>query len=380
MLSEIRDLLPWGIEHRRHLHRYPELGRQEFKTSTYCQEQMAALGYDIRSSFETGFVADLTVPGATRTIAFRADMDALPAQELGDASYKSCHDGVAHLCGHDVHMSIALTAACYLAGKRDQLTSNIRFIFQPDEEGVGGAQGMIADGVMDGVDEIYALHNDPSLEAGQIRLKTGIMSAALTQFELKITGKSAHGTTPHQGLDALSESVRIYQQLDHIRMRRISPFSPALLMIGELKAGEACNIIAPEANLTGTVRSFDNTVQDALLHEIRSLLQESEQRGFGIEFTTGGCPAINNSEYAVSRVMAAASAVLDSDKIITMPEPWPASEDFSDFTAVRQGALFLLGSGNASKGINQPLHANPFDVDEDCIAYGAAIFAQLAMS
>ena len=378
--NHVFEYLNWGVEQRRHLHKIPELGRGEHKTSAHCQAVLKELGYEIKPSFSTGFTADLMVNDQFKTVAFRADMDALPAQELLEEDYCSTHTGVAHLCGHDVHMAIALTAARFMIEHRDSLKYNIRFLFQPSEEMfLGGAKGMIEDGCLEGVDEVYGLHNDPTKETGEIHFCNGAISSNGDSFNIKIKGVSAHASTPDRGLDAIREATRLITEFNGIVASNCSPMQPALISVGTLKAGEASNIIATNAEMSGSVRSFDDHTQQTMLRRIEETLDESCRRGFGAEMEVRGYPAIVNEPVGVNRLLAAAEQVLEKDKIITNCKPMAGSEDFSYFTREREGAFFFLGSGNKAKGISSPIHANPFVVDEDCIAWGATVLAALAV-
>ena len=380
LAKHVFEYLEWGVQHRRELHKIPELGREEHKTSAYCQEVMQSLGYEVKPSFSTGFTADLRVGSHLKTVAFRTDIDALPAQELSDEEFCSTHNGVAHLCGHDVHMAIALTAAKFMVEHSEDLKFNIRFLFQPSEEMFrGGAKGMIEMGCLEGVDEVYGLHNDPTKETGEIHFCEGPISSNGDSFDIRIKGVSAHASTPDKGLDAIRESARLITEFNSIVANNCSPMQPALISVGTLKAGEASNIIATSAEMSGSVRSFDDHTQQTMLRRINETLEESRRRGFGAEIETRGYPAIINEKAGYDRLLIAAQQVMDKDKVITNCKPMAGSEDFSYFTREKQGAFFFLGSGNKSKGISSPIHSNPFTVDEECIAWGATVFTSLVL-
>lgn len=380
LINHLREYLDWGIEQRRHLHRIPELGRQEHKTSAYCQAVLEELGYQIQPSFSTGFTADLTISPELKTIAFRADMDALPARELLEEEYVSTHEGVAHLCGHDVHMAVALTAARFFVEHKEKLKYNVRFLFQPSEEMfVGGAKGMIEAGCLEGVDEVYGLHNDPTRETGEVHLCRGPISSNGDNFEITIKGVSAHASTPDKGRDAIREAARMITEFNSIVANNCSPMQPALIAVGTLQAGEASNIIATNAVMEGSVRSFDDATQAIMLRRMEETLEESRRRGFEVSMDVRGYPAIVNETVGFDRAVAAARQVMGDGRVITDCKPMAGSEDFSYFTREREGAFFFLGSGNRSQGIIAPIHSNPFVVDEECIAWGAAVFVALAM-
>ena len=207
--------------------------------------------------FSTGFIADLDVNPGFKRIAFRTDMDALPADEKLDTEYSSQHPGAAHLCGHDFHMAIALTTARFMTEHKDNLKANVRFVFQPCEEILlinGGAKGMIESGCLSGVDEIYGLHNMPTLKTGSVHIREGAMSSNGDSFEITLQGKSSHASTPNKGLDTIRESARIIDEFNRIIACNCSPMQPAFISVGTLTAGEASNIIPAYAKLTSNSR------------------------------------------------------------------------------------------------------------------------------
>lgn len=368
-----------GIEHRRFLHMHPELGREEYVTSEYCRKQLKQLGYDITPCFETGFIADLVISPDFPMIAFRADMDALPANEKEGEVVCSQTPNAAHLCGHDLHMAIALTAAAMIANNKQKLHTNIRFLFQPSEEMFrGGAKGMINSGCLEGVSQAFGLHNDPQIDTGKIAIRPGIMSSNGDQFKLTIEGKSAHASAPHLGLDALSEAVRLLNSFKAIVTDHIDPNKAALISTCVLNAGEAPNILARSATLEGSIRSFDIQVQKTLKENFLAEIEETRRRGFTVSLDLRGYPAINNHPEDTQQVIEIAGRVLGLENVLTDYPPMVGSEDFSYFIEKVSGAFFFLGSGDHEKGINNPLHSNPFIVNEDCIIIGAKLFAGIA--
>lgn len=368
-----------GINFRRFLHIHPELGREEHVTSDYCQLQFKKLGYKITPCFETGFYADLYVSPTLPTIAFRADMDALPADEKPGVVVCSQNPGAAHLCGHDLHMAIGLTAAAIMADHRRYLTANVRFLFQPSEEMFrGGAEGMIAEGCLEGVSQVFGLHNDPQIDCGKIAIRHGVMSSNGDQYKLSIEGKSSHAAAPHLGLDALSESVRLLNAFKAIVTDHIDPNKTALISTCMLKAGEAPNILARSAVIEGSIRSFDTAVQKTLKEHFMAEIETTERHGFTTSLEMMGYPAIENHDGETDRVITAASSILGSENILTDYPPMVGSEDFSYFIKQTPGAFFFLGSGDHANGISNPLHSNPFITNEACILNGARIFAKLA--
>ncbi|EBR8158563.1 amidohydrolase [Salmonella enterica subsp. enterica serovar Newport] len=360
---------------RKNLHRIPEPGREEYETRKYCIDYLKRFGYKITSCFGTGFYADLIINDG-EFIAYRADMDALPAQDKTDDEATSIHKGLSHNCGHDTHMStLMLFGALAATDFRDKLKKNIRLIFQPSEEMFrGGASGMIHEGCLKKVKLVYGLHNDPQIPVGSISISSGIMSSNGYQFKVTIKGKSAHGSTPQFALDALSEGVRIVNGTKNIIANCCDPNKMALLTVCEFKSGDAPNIIANECFLSGSIRSFEAGTQDRMLKEFKHLLDESVNRGFIIESDDSCYPAIINQEEPTMAVMDAAR---HNDITVIDSGPMNGSEDFSYFNREIPGAFFFLGSGNDV--INNPLHSNPFYIDDNCLEVGAKIFLSLAM-
>lgn len=380
-LLALRD---FSHEVRHHLHTIPEASGVEFKTSAYCRELMTGFGYRLTDypGF-TGFHGDLLVDPALPTIAFRADMDGLEMHDMSEVAFKSSHEGMAHNCGHDSHMAIALTAAKFLAGNRACLQYNVRFIFQMAEEDmrVPGAEKMVELGCMKGVDEVYALHNDAAMETGTIKFNNGVMSSWGSAWTLDVHGISAHGSTPHKGLDAIREAVRIIEDMDYIVAKRTSPFSPAVFGCGMINGGTIPNAIADHVQARGTIRAMDAETDQILKNSFKEIVAQSELRGFKTKMVYAGYPAVENHSDAYARLLQAATDVLPSEGINAQGQPMTGSEDFSYMVNAcrgRKGAMFFLGSGCQAKGICNYLHANPYYLDDDCLLVGAQIFIKLA--
>ncbi|MFM5873376.1 M20 family metallopeptidase [Aeromonas veronii] len=380
-LLALRD---FSQEVRHHLHTIPEASGVEFKTSAYCRELMAGFGYRLTDypGF-TGFHGDLVVDPVLPTIAFRADMDGLEMHDMSDVAFKSTHEGMAHNCGHDSHMAISLTAARFLAANRDRLQYNVRFIFQMAEEDmrVPGAEKMVELGCMKGVDEVYALHNDGAMETGTIKFNHGVMSSWGSAWTLDVHGISAHGSTPHKGLDAIREAVRIIEDMDYIVAKRTSPFSPAVFGCGMINGGTIPNAIADHVQARGTIRAMDAETDLILKNSFKEIVAQSELRGFKTKMVYAGYPAVENHADACARLLQAAADVLPSEGINAQGQPMTGSEDFSYMVNAcrgRKGAMFFLGSGCQAKGICNYLHANPYYLDDDCLLVGAQIFINLA--
>ncbi|PSW08820.1 amidohydrolase [Photobacterium sanctipauli] len=384
--EKLLELTNFSIESRQDLHRIPELSGEEYKTSAYCRKIMEECGYMIKT-YEgyTGFIADLIVDVSYKTVAFRADMDALEMDDLTENDHKSSHEGRAHNCGHDVHMATLLTAAKYLAAYPSELKHNVRFIFQMAEEDmrVDGANKMVELGCMDGVNEVYALHNDAALECGSVSINNGIMSSYGSAWTLDIEGKSAHGSTPHKGLDAIREGARIVEDMDYVVAKQTNPFSPAVFVCGMFNGGTVPNAVAANVQARGTIRSMDSETDEVLRNSFESIVAQSKIRGFNTSMTYCGYPAIINHPQAFERVVQAAASVVPADMLNANGSPMTGSEDFSymvNATEDKRGAFFFLGSGNKEKGICNYLHSNPYYVDDHAPMVGAQIFINIATS
>lgn len=374
-----------GFDFRHELHKIPEPSGKEVKTSAFCQEKMRAFGYEV-TTYEgwTGFIADLKVGEGLPLIAFRTDIDALEMEDKTEDEYRSIHEGCAHNCGHDMHMAIALLSAKYLAENKPK--NNIRFIFQMAEEDmrVPGAEKMVELGCMNGVNEVYALHNDGSLEYGSVYIHNGIMSSYGSAWTLQIIGKSAHGSTPQKGLDAIREGARLVGEMDYIVAKRINPFQPAVFSVGMFHGGNIPNAIADFVEIRGTIRSMDEEVDTILKESFKALERESEVRGFKTQFSYCGYPAIINHPECYHKVVECATKILKNPQMLNANcSAMTGSEDFSfmiNATPEKKGAMFFLGSGNSKKGICNYLHANPYYVEDKAILVGAQIFIALANS
>lgn len=382
LTKQAEGLSEWLVTQRRTLHMMPELSLNEFKTSEHCANEMEKLGLKVkRNLWGEGFTADLDVEGATGRVALRADMDALPIHELNDIPYRSKHDGVAHMCGHDTHMTIAMGTARLLSEHRDRLKRNVRFIFQPSEElPPGGAKGLIENGCLEGVDEVYGLHNIPEMQVGTVSTCVGAMTAAADIFEITLTGRGGHAARPHESLDPIPAACELVGMLQTLVSRRIASDTAAVVSVTKVKAGTTHNIIPDEAELMGTVRTYEESARALIIEEMERMTHAVAQ-AHGLKGDlkyTRGYDSIVNHESGVEAVAKAARAILGDDNVRTDFAKRTWGEDFSYYLQHRPGAFFLLGSGNKEKGITQPLHSARFNVDERCLALGAAIMATLA--
>jgi amidohydrolase len=382
LLKEAEAIQDWLVEQRRTLHMVPELSLHEFKTSEHCANELGKLGLKVRKLWGEGFVADIDAPSGKGRIALRADMDALPIQELNDIPYRSRHDGVAHMCGHDTHMTVLMGTARILMQQRDKLTRSVRLIFQPSEElPPGGAKGLIENGALDGVDEVYGLHNNPQMEVGTVATRVGPLTAAADIFTAKLIGRGGHASRPHESLDPIPACAELVGMLQTLVSRRVAPGKPAVVSVTKMKAGTTHNIIPDEAELMGTVRTYEEPVRAAIIAEMERMVSAmASAHGLKHEFNyLRGYDSIVNHESGVARVAKAAAEILGEQNVSTAFEAQTWGEDFSYYLQHKPGAFFLLGSGNQAKGIHEPLHSARFNVDERCLSVGVALMAQLVL-
>ncbi|MCB9895497.1 MAG: amidohydrolase [Planctomycetes bacterium] len=382
LLTAAEGIQDWLTTQRRTLHMMPELSLHEFKTSEHCANEMSKLGLKVSKLWGEGFVADLDAPNGKGRVALRADMDALPITELNDIPYRSRHDGVAHMCGHDTHMTVLMGAARLLTERKDKLTRSVRFIFQPSEElPPGGAPGMIDKGCLDGVDEVYGLHNYPQIEVGRISTRVGPMTAAADIFEIKLIGRGGHASRPHDTLDPIPAAAELTGMLQTLVARRVQPGKAAVVSVTKLKAGTTHNIIPDEAELMGTVRTYEEPVRALIIAEMERMANAvAAAHGLKLHFHyIRGYDSIINHEAGVSAVARAATEVVGDANVSTDFEQQTWGEDFAYYLQNRPGAFFLLGSGNKAKGITEPVHSARFNVDERCLAIGTAVMSRLAL-
>ena len=381
LLKQAKAMQSWSVKHYRHLHRYPELSLQEKATSKYCQDILKSLGYKIKKCFKYGFIADLNIKNTDKKIAFRADMDALPLTEKNTFKFISKNKSVAHMCGHDVHMTVALTTAKLLAENSHQLPCSVRFIFQPsEEEAPGGALGMIQAGCLDGVNEIYGLHCNPHLPVGNIGTRIGTLLAAADTFTIKITGAGTHAATPQYGLDPIYAAAKLVVELQSIISRRIDPVHPAVISVAKFQAGTAFNIIPDTAELAVTVRTFDAKDRTLIQKCMRQLLKGLDACDYKCQLNyIKGYNALINKPQGVNRLVEAAKKIIPVSNIDQNIDPVGGAEDFCYYLQKRPGTFFWLGVGNPKWKIIEPSHSPRFKIDENALPVGAAIMASLVI-
>lgn len=374
--DDVADLLPDLVALRRDLHAHPELAFEERRTASVVAASLRLLGLEVHEGLAgTGVVGILRNGGSPRSVGLRADMDALPMVELGRPAHASRHAGVHHGCGHDGHTAMLLGAARRLARTR-RFDGTVHFIFQPAEEGKGGARVMIEQGLFERFpcDAVYALHNWPELPLGQASTRAGPIMAAADRFDIVVRGAGGHAAQPHRTPDAILAASQLVTQLNTIVARRIDPAESAVLSVTRIEGGHSHNVLPPEVAVTGTVRSFDATSQDRIERALRDVAA-------GVALATGTrCdvsytryyPATVNSEAEAALALAAARAAgLEAD---VAPRPAFTSEDFAFMLRERPGAYLWLGQGGAER----PLHHPCYDFNDDALPLGVRWFCEVA--
>ncbi len=359
--------------HRRNLHKMPEAGFEEKRTAEYVAKTLKSYGISVKTGLvETGVLGYLECDKSLPTIAFRSDMDALSMKEETGLDFKSENDGFMHGCGHDGHMATLLIFAKHMSEERSKLKANILFIFQPAEEGPGGAEPLVNEGIFDtyGVKEIYGLHLYPEVEEGKIALRSGPLMAQTGEFDIDITGKSGHGALPHKGTDAIVIAADLIQRLQTIVSREICPIDPAVLTIGRMEGGERRNIIAEKVRLEGTVRAFDEAVFASIFEAMERHMKATEiayNCHIDYDLRTMYPPVVNDEELTESFMEA-------NKEVVEEIAPQMIAEDFSYYQKVVPGIFFFVGTRSEQKGFVFPLHNAKFNFDEETLLNGVQAY------
>ena len=372
------------VADRRHFHRNPELGFHEYDTAAYVAERLRALGIEPQTGVaETGVVG--LIRGATpgRCVLLRADMDALPLTEETGAEYRSERPGAMHACGHDGHTAILLNVAEVLMQRRDEIKGTVKLVFQPAEEGPGGAKPMIEAGVMTNpeVDACFGLHLLNDHPVGTLVVQGGPLQASADEFELTVEGVGGHGAAPHQAVDAIAIGAAIVNELQRIVSREVDPLDAAVITVGSFHAGTKHNIIASRAELHGTIRALKPQTRAFLQ---RRIVEIATQVAAASRAT---CDARINTLYPVTvndNAMAAfarsvAEKLVAPEQVITAP-PVMGAEDMSFFLNAAPGCYIFLGSANHERHLDPPHHSPLFDFDEACLPLGIELLSQLALN
>ena len=376
--NEIKKIENMIIDWRRDFHQYPELSFKEHRTGDVIANELRSMGLEPKINVgKTGVTADLEF-GDGPTIGLRADMDALPIQETSGLSFSSKNDGVMHACGHDGHMAMLLGAAKVLTQKVDQYNGTVRFIFQPAEEGEGGARYMIEDGCLEGLDEIYGIHVWNYQPVGEVGVKDGPVLAAADMFDIKIKGIGGHGAAPQGTVDSIVIASHLVQALQTIVSRNTNPLESTVISVGKINGGHNFNIIADEVSLSGTARAYTEENRSLIKTRMKEIIQGIEKTynaQITFDYKDGYPPTINHTEPA-EKVLKAAKQVVGSKA--GMPYLSMGGEDFAYYLKEKPGCFFFVGSApNEKELFETPHHCSHFNMDERALLVGPSIYLNL---
>ena len=365
---------------RRHLHQNPEIGLQEFKTSAFIRATLEEHGLTVHGPLATtGLYVDITGNTDGPMVAYRADIDALPTQDEKHVPYRSQVPGVAHLCGHDAHISMAIGAALLLNDRRDEIRGTVRVFFQPNEEGIpSGAPLMVEAGVLNGVDAVYASHVDPTLTTGRYGLITGPATASADRFRVRVSGSATgHSARPHQATDTIWILTQIMSTLYQLVGRQSDARNTAVISICKMQGGEAFNVIPASAEIGGTVRCISNEEREVLkerMEHVAHSIGATYGARVDVDFDMGSPPVVNDPAL-VSNVRSVIMDTMGPDAIFDIPRPSMGGEDFAHYLQKVPGMLIRVGTCNGP-ATSHPLHDSAFDVDEAALPAASGIIAE----
>ena len=377
LVKQIEDMELQLSEWRQDLHAHPELGFEEHRTSDFVASKLEEFGVEVhREIGKTGVVGVLRQGNETRSIGLRADMDALPISETNEFSHKSKNPGKMHACGHDGHTVMLLAAAKYLAESRS-FSGQVNFIFQPAEEGLGGAKAMIDDGLFDKFpcDRVYAMHNGPGIAVGKFASVPGIRTAAGAFFDIEVIGKGGHGAFPQFAIDPITIAAEIIGAIQTIISRATSPNESAVLSITKMHAGDAYNVIPEKAVLSGTVRTFTIEKMQEIEQQMVAISEGISKAHGGtalVDFNTLFLPVLNEEE-ATDLATEVCGEMVGRDNVITTGSAGTGSEDFSFMSNEVPGCYVIIGNGEDSNALHNP----NFDFNDEALVYGGSFFARV---
>lgn len=372
------------VRHRRHFHMHPELSLKEFETAAYIERELRALQLDeIRTNVgQTGILGTLKGGKPGPVTLLRADIDALPVHETNDVEYKSHNNGVMHACGHDAHIAILLAAAKELARRRDEVPGTLVFCFQPGEEGYAGNKLMIEDGALENphVDRCFALHVFSGLEVGKIGVRDGAFFASSDEFHLTIRGKGGHGAMPERAIDPIVAGAQFVTMLQTIVSREIAPKDPAVFTIGKFHSGSTFNVIPTEADMEGTVRSFDRNVRKSMPERMERILRglsEAMRVEYDLRYRYGYPPTVNDPKMN-EIVREVGNALLGESNVVYPHDIVMWAEDMAYMLEERPGAYFIVGARGEERGVH-PQHSANYDIDERALEVGFKMMVGLGL-
>lgn len=385
MWEKCKDLQNELVTMRRELHQIPEIGGNLPETKAYVVKKLTELGIPFtENKSDSGLIAEIKGGKPGKTIALRADMDALPIKEANEVDYVSKHEGCMHGCGHDTHMTMLLGAAKVLNENKENISGTVRLLFQTDEEGSRGAERTIKEGGLEGVDAIFGTHIGTiisrDIKAGTVICTPGCCMASFDKFVIKVKGNGCHGSTPEKGIDPINIASHIVINLQEIIAREIPAVKPSVLTIGHMEAGYAYNVIPSEAVIEGTIRALEEDVRQQLAKRIGEIAEATATTFRGeveYEMIWGAPPVINNPEMAKLAADCAREVVGDDMVIDHVESPNMGGEDFAYYVNEVPGAFMFLSSSNPEKHTDVPHHNPKFNVDEDVFWIGSAVFVKI---
>ncbi|MCK4571679.1 amidohydrolase [candidate division WOR-3 bacterium] len=375
ILRKALSIKNYIIEIRRELHKHPELAFEEKWTHKFISKELKALSLYPVNINKTGIIVD--IGKGNNKIGLRADMDALPINEENELPFKSINNGVMHACGHDTHMAMLLGAAKLLT--LNSVERPVRLLFQPSEERTpGGAKGMIEEGVLEGVSEIFGIHIDPEIEIGSLSIRSGVMMASPDEMDIKITGTGGHAAEPHKTNDVIYATSLFINEIQGLVSRKSEPTKPVVISICSIHGGSTYNIIPTNVRLKGTVRTIDKESWQNIPQWIDDILK-GISLSYGIEYELlykRGYPILKNDEKKTKKLICIAQEIFKNIEI--MDDPVMGGEDFAYYLEKIPGSFSFIGGANKKKGIYSKLHTPHFIIDEDALPMGAALLYALA--
>jgi amidohydrolase len=385
--AEARSINSEIVRHRRHIHNFPEIGLETPRTAEYIAGELRQMGIEVTTGVGGhGAVGLIRGTSAGKCIGLRADMDALPIQEETGLPFASSRPGMMHACGHDSHVAMLLGAAKILSRHRDRLRGSVKLVFQPGEEGPGGAKAMIDDGVLENprVDAIVALHGGGTWDhvaTGQIGVCSGPMMACLDRIDLVFKGQAAHGAAPFRGIDAVMISAQALSTLQTVVSREIRPWEPVVVTIGKIRGGTGYNILAGDVTVEGTVRTMRQDLREVLarrIGEIATGVARSMRGDCDYKYTYGYPPLSNDTEFT-SKFAGWVEEEMGEDRVVPITTPTMGGDDFAYFLQEVPGTYFFLKTINPAKGLVYSQHNSRFDIDEDVLWVGTAAMVTASM-
>lgn len=375
--KEIENNREYAVKLRRYFHRYPELSWEEVNTAKRIRKELDQMGIPYVKVAETGTVATLKGRSDRPVVGLRCDIDALPIKEIKDLEYKSCHEGVMHACGHDSHITMLLTAAKILSENRDKLDCTVKFIFQPAEEVMGGAEKMLASRELDDLDTVAGMHIFPFLKSGTISVEAGPRYTSAGFMNIKIIGRSGHGAMPQYVVDPIYVGAKVVDALQSIASRETNPVDTVVVSVCTFHSGKLANIFDQTAELSGTIRTFNPELRKelpAMIERIARNTCRAYRADYEFEYIPG-VPATINDERCSRIAEESVRKILGQEGLVTYTRT-PGGEDFAYFLERFPGVYAFVGCGNEEKDCCYSLHHERFDLDEEGMLAGAAFYVQ----